>query len=124
MKYNLALKNKNVLLWESQFLNYVKKLKTTHVSFTYSTSGSLEDEIEANIGFDSKLVTITFLLITIFAIIFMSFHSNKVTSPGIVLPSTGIFSAVLGVSSSTGFLSLIGYSACNLIAPIPFLVMG
>ena len=54
----------------------------------------------------------------------MSFGSNKITSPGMILPAAGIFSAVLGVSSSTGFLSFIGFPACSLIAPIPFLVMG
>ena len=45
MKYNIALKNKNVLLWEREFLKYIKNLKTTHVSFTFSTSGSLGKKI-------------------------------------------------------------------------------
>jgi hypothetical protein len=90
------------------------------VGFTYSTSRSLDEEMEANMGFDSRLVTTTFILIMIFATI----CCNMITSPGFILPTSGIFSTIFGISSSFGGLSLLNYSACNLIFIIPLLVLG
>lgn len=37
---------------------------------------------------------------------------------------TGILSAMFGVSSSFGLMSIIGFDGCNLIFVIPFLVIG
>ena len=124
MKYSVPSSNINSKLWENEFLKYAKTMNTTLITFTYSTSGSLEKEIEANIGFDTKLIATTFILIMVFAIIFMSLGSNIITSPGILLPSVGIFSAFFGVTSSYGLLSFLGYPSCSLIAIIPFLVLG
>ena len=125
MKYKIVANNIKGILWEREFLKFVKtSLNSSLVSFTYATSKSLEDEIEANVGFDSKLVSMTFMFIMIFATIFMSIGSNSITSPGMMLPTAGIFSAFFGVSSSVGLLSLIGYPSCSLVAIIPFLVLG
>ena len=124
IKFNAELKNKKGLLWEKEFLKYMKNMQTENLTFTFSVSKSLEEEIEANIGFDSKLTAITFFFITSFATIFMSIGSNMVTSPGIILPAAGIFSALFGVSSSIGLLSFLRYNACSLIFTIPFLVLG
>jgi hypothetical protein len=41
-----------------------------------------------------------------------------------ILPSAGIFAAFFGVGSSFGLLALLGYPGCNLIAVVPFLVLG
>jgi hypothetical protein len=124
MKYNLNANNIKVKLWEQEFLKFIKTINSTIVSFTYSTSRSQDEEMEANMGFDSRLITTTFILIMIFAIIFMPIGCNMVTSPGFILPTTGIFSTLFGISSSFGGLSLLGYSACNLIFIIPLLVLG
>jgi hypothetical protein len=125
MKYKIAANNIKGILWEREFLKFVKNsLNSTLLSYTYATSKSLEDEIEANVGFDSKLVSMTFMFIVIFATIFMSVGSNIITSPGMMLPTAGIFAAFFGVSSSVGLLSFIGYPSCSLVAIIPFLVLG
>jgi hypothetical protein len=124
LKYNYDTTDIKAKLWELEFLKFVKTLNTSLVSFTYTTSKSLEDEMNGNIKLDSVLVSVTFILITIFATIFMSINSNKITSPGLILPSAGIFSAMFGITSSIGTLSYFGYPACVLIFVIPFLVMG
>ena len=54
----------------------------------------------------------------------MSVNTNCLTSPGMLLPMSGIFSALFGITSSFGLLSFIGYPGCNLIFVIPFLVIG
>ena len=41
-----------------------------------------------------------------------------------ILPTAGIFAAFFGVGSSYGFLSILGYPGCNLIAVVPFLALG
>jgi hypothetical protein len=82
MKYNVASLDIKGRLWEKEFLKVIKNTSSEILSFTYTTSKSLEDELESNIGFDSKLTTITFMLIMIFATIFMSMNTNMITSPG------------------------------------------
>ena len=83
MKYNAGSLDIKGRLWEREFLKVIQSTSSSFLSFTYTTSKSLEDELESNIGFDSKLVSLTFMLIIIFATIFMSMNSNMVTSPGI-----------------------------------------
>ena len=124
MKYNLNMNNIKVKLWEQEFLRFIKNVNTTGVSFTYSTSRSLDEELEANMGFDSRLIATTFILIMIFATIFMPIGCDMVASPGLILPTAGIASAFFGIGSSFGGLSLLNYPACNLIFIIPLLVLG
>jgi hypothetical protein len=118
---NMDLKVKE---WEIEFLNFIKTVELKHLTFTYSTSQSLEIEMLSNISFDVYLISTTFMLITLFATLLMSFKSDMVTSPGIVLPFMGILSATFACTSSIGLLSLLNYPACNLIFVIPSLVLG
>lgn len=150
LRYNLKSDfinvREDVKEWELEFLKSIEKLLKYHSSsqisgcnqneerkeneilkllvITYSTSQSLDLEMAANITLDTKLISGTFMLIMIFAILFMSFNTNWVTSPGFILPFAGIMSAMFGITSAFGFLSFVGYPACNLIFVIPFLVIG
>ena len=124
IRNNSEDQNPIVRSWEHEFLKYIKNLKTNYTTFTYSATSSLEDEINNNITWDMVLIITTFMLITLFATLFMSLNKNKVTSPGIVLPNAGILSAMFGVTSSMGFLSILGFKACSLVFIIPFLVIG
>ena len=124
LRYNLEANNLKVQLWESEFLKFVENIKTKHVSFTYSASISLEEEMKKNEMVDTFYVSATFMLIMMFATIFMSIKSNCITSPGLILPTAGILSAMFGFLSSYGFLSYVGYSACNLVMVVPFLIIG
>lgn len=110
--------------WEIEFLKFMKNLKTNLTTFLYSTSKSLDYEIEENMSPDFYLVGTTFTMITVFATVLMSYKSNVVTSPGLILPFSGIMSAFFGLTSSIGLMSIIGYEGCSLIFVIPFLVLG
>ena len=118
--------NPNVKAWELELLKYLDKLKHTTklISFTYGVSFSLDVEMENNIRLDVKFVVFTFLLIIAFSIILMSACSTMVTSPGFILPFSGVLSAVFGLTSAIGLLSLIGYAGCGFIVMVPFLVLG
>ena len=138
MRYNLKSDYENsdeiVRRWEEEFLRVVKRLVLEnasgksgllkHLRISYATSHSLDVEIENNIVLDTNLISATFGLIFIFSIIMMSFNTNCVTSPGVLLPISGIFSAMFAITSAFGLLSYLSYPGCNLIFVIPFLVIG
>ena len=74
------------LLYSAHCLESFNKLKTNSTRFTYATSQSLELEMLESIGFDSFLMSTTFVLITVLAIILMSIRTTWITSPGLLLP--------------------------------------
>ena len=128
LRYSLKSNYENmdpfVKEWEMEFVRFMKNTKLKHLDFTFAGAHSIEVEMLNNISFDAHLVSTTFFLITLFATILMSFKSNLITSPGLILPSAGILSAAFACTSSIGFLSLLNYTACNLVFVIPFLVLG
>lgn len=71
--------------------------------------------MQNNIGFDAVLISGTFGLIMIFSTLLMSLRTDCITSPGYLLPMSGILSAVFGMTSAFGLLSFFNYPACNLI---------
>ena len=115
-KFNPDVKNEKLRLWQQEFLKFVKNLKTNYVSLTYSISSSLEEEIEASVRFDTKLLFAAFMIIIALSIVFIS--------SGIMLSFAGIFTVLFAISSSIGLLSLIGFQACSLIILMPILVLG
>jgi hypothetical protein len=129
-KLRLSLKSNhddgdpNVKGWELELLKYLENMKSNLTTFTYGVSHSLDVEMDRNIRLDLKFVGFTFLLIMTFSIFLMSACSNMVTSPGFVLPFTGLLSAVFGITSAFGLLSMIGYAGCGFIVMVPFLVLG
>lgn len=142
LRYNLKSTfenaDKDVLSWEREFLKNIKNLLKDGpmcesnnensllklLKITYGTSQSLDTEMTANVGLDSILISGTFILIMLFSTILMSLNSNCITSPGVLLPLSGIASAIFGMTSAFGLLSYLGYPGCNLIFVIPFLVFG
>ena len=71
--------------------------------------------MQNNIGFDVILIIGTFSLIMIFSTLLMSLKTDCITSPGYVLPLSGILSSVFGMSSAFGLLSFLNFPACNLV---------
>jgi hypothetical protein len=110
--------------WELEFLKKISVLKSDLLEIKYAVSQSMVNEINANIFLDMYLLAATFMLISLFATVFMSINTNRITSPGVVLPAAGIFSAIFGITSAFGFLALCGYDGCTFIYVLPFLVMG
>ena len=148
LKSQLENADKLVKLWEIEFLKNMKNLMfhsnkasgSSNLSFNinnecsddnksilkivYATSQSLDLEIDSNAKLDTNLISGTFMLTIIFASILMSFNTNWITSPGFLLPFSGIMSAIFGLTSGFGFLAMIGYKGCSLIFVIPYLVLG
>ena len=138
LKNNSAYSEEIVKQWELQFQKTVKHLIDTNKELScsaatnenhnfrisYGTSQSLDLEMVANANFDIVLISLTFVLIFGTAFVLMSINSTWVTSPGIMLPLSGILSALFGFLSSLGVLSMCGYPSCNLVFVTPFLVFG
>lgn len=137
LRYNLKDHFENagddVKNWEHKFINLIKNLtvnnsdcndKDGFFKISYGTSHSLDNEMAANMGLDTNLISGTFMLICIFATFVMSIGTNCLTSPSFVLPTAGILSAVFAILSSFGLCSLLNYQGCTLIFVIPFLIFG
>jgi hypothetical protein len=143
IRYNLNSPNQrpkaNVVLWEAKFVEVMKKLVQNTVDLkrqchepvrsesallknlkvSFAGSQSMELEMEANMNIDTILIVGTFVLIIMFSILLMSINSNCITSPGVLLPMSGILSAVFGMTSSFGLMALLNYPGCKLILVIP-----
>jgi hypothetical protein len=143
LRYNLNSPNikpwPNVVLWEAKFIAIMLELVQNTVDLkkqcresarsesallknlkvSFAGSQSMELEMEANISIDTILIVSTFVLIIMFSIVLMSINSNCITSPGVMLPMSGILSAVFGMTSSFGLMALLNYSGCKLIMVIP-----
>lgn len=125
LRYNLKSTLSNLSKsWEIEFLRFIKNIQLVNLTMTYATSQSLDMEINDNVQFDIFLVNLTFMLMTIFSTLLMSLFTNIITSPGLTLPSAGLFSAVFGMTSAFGLLGYLGYEACALVFVVPFLVIG
>lgn len=138
LRYSLNAQNVElsppVKLWELQFLSNMKKVLQEYshpacdneygLSISYAVSSSIDLEMEENLKLDEHLITGTFVIIFIMASILMSLGTTCITSPGMILPMAGIYSALFGLSSAFGLLSLIGFKNCNLSFTAPFLVIG
>lgn len=140
LRYNLKSTYENpdkiVIEWEKELLKNIQNVVNSQpacdpsnkylksIKITYGTSQSLDTEMAANVGLDSILISGTFMLIMLFSSILMSLNSNCITSPGVILPLSGISSAIFGMTSAFGLLSYLNYPGCNLIFVIPFLVFG
>lgn len=128
LRYSLASNHDdgdpNVKYWELELLKFMQTITSNLTTFTYGVSHSLDVEMDRNIRLDLKFVAFTFLLIMTFSIVLMSFGTNIITSPGFILPFSGVLSAVFGLTSAVGFLSIIGYASCGFIVAVPFLVLG
>jgi len=116
------LKNIQDLIKEDPALLSCNDAGSMRVS--YSVSASIDIEMVNNIELDRIYVCATFVIIMLAATFMMSLGSTWITAPGFLLPSTGLVSALFGVTSAFGFLSWFGYDGCSLIFVIPFLVFG
>jgi hypothetical protein len=118
--------NKTLIVkeWEKEFIRQIQMVKTNLTSFTFSTSETPQLELDYNLRLDFPLYIATILLIAVFAIILMSINTNILTTPCIMLPIAGIASAILGLFSAMGLMSIFGYECCRLVIVVPFLVLG
>jgi predicted RND superfamily exporter protein len=122
--------DENVKGWEAKFIANLQEMLQKksplikNVKLSFGGSQSLDLEMNANLSIDTILIVGTFILIILFSIILMSINSNCLTSPGFMLPMSGILCAVFGMTSSFGLLAYLNYPGCKLILVIPFLVIG
>jgi hypothetical protein len=91
LRSNYENADESVKKWEIAFIKFMKTLETNKTQFTFATSQSLELELMENVGFDSLLISITFIIITTLAVCLMSLKTNWITSPGLLLPVRALF---------------------------------
>ncbi|XP_050388660.1 patched domain-containing protein 3 [Patella vulgata] len=110
--------------WEIGIMNYLPELQTSLnlTEFAYSTSQSLNVELNRNTKKDIRNFSYSFTLMLIYAT-FTSSGGNCVANRG-HLARAAVVAVGLSILASFGTLSLIGLKFVNIVGVMPFLVIG
>ncbi len=126
IKFNLRHDTENQrqlgLLWELKFVEYLKAQTPQHIKLYYSSSESLDIELNEHTGKDTKFFALTIIIMVIYAT-FVSAGGNWV-STRVVLAQAGLLAALLAILASFGLLSMCGMKFVDICGVMPFLVLG
>lgn len=109
-------------LWEKEYLKQMASKSFSSLEFVYSTSDSLNTELNDNTAGDIVFFSLTFTLMITYAS-FATAGGNCVSERQ-NLGRAGVLATVLAILGSFGFVSLIGIDFVNIVGVMPFLVIG
>nr|XP_006814498.1 PREDICTED: patched domain-containing protein 3-like [Saccoglossus kowalevskii] len=109
-------------MWELEFMNSMFVYESDNIDVAYYTSQTLELELEASITSVFPLFTITFTLLITFSIVCCIMADWVRSNP--MLGQLGVLSAGLAIVSSLGLMSYCGVPFINVVASMPFLILG
>ncbi|XP_006823209.1 patched domain-containing protein 3-like, partial [Saccoglossus kowalevskii] len=109
-------------MWELEFMNSMFVYESDNIDVAYYTSQTLELELEASITSVFPLFTITFTLLITFSIVCCIMADWVRSKP--MLGQLGVLSAGLAIVSSLGLMSYCGVPFINVVASMPFLILG
>ncbi|KAL5012468.1 hypothetical protein ScPMuIL_011019 [Solemya velum] len=107
--------------WRNEFAERINKLKT-NVSITYEHTSSLNDELNANLGADITLFTITFTLMCTYASL-ATINANCLTDRSL-LGLGGVLATALAILGAFGLCTACGVPFISIVGVTPFLVVG
>jgi hypothetical protein len=110
--------------WELAFANAITDAVVNVSELAYSYTFAIDDELKKNILGDIFYYVITIVVMIAYASIATSKMNCNFIADRSFLGHAGIFAAVLSVVSSIGFVSLCGVKIMNIVAIMPFLVIG
>lgn len=126
LRYYLVQSNSLSREWEMSFLLKIIYLKTNETEIAYSTSESLEKELEENTQGDILLFSLTFTLMLTYAS-FASASSilscNNIANR-VMLGFAGVLAPVFAIGSALGLVSAVGVKFTSIVGVMPFLVVG
>ena len=104
----------------------ITDIKLNETEIAYSTSESLERELEKNTNGDIHLFAVTFTLMLTYASLASasSFLSCNNIANRVMLGFAGVLTPVLAIGSAIGFVSAIGVKFTSIVGVMPFLVVG
>lgn len=110
------------MLWEEAFLRKMKDTETTSIKIAYSTSESLDIELNNHVAEDTKFFLLTIFIMIVYST-FVSCGGNWV-STRVILALAGILAALLAILASFGLLAMCGMKFVDICGVMPFLVLG
>ena len=110
------------LLWELKFLERLGKAEPVNMQLFYSSSESLDLELNEHTGKDTKFFALTIIIMIIYST-FVSAGGNWV-STRVLLAQAGLLAALLAILASFGLLSMCGMKFVDICGVMPFLVLG
>lgn len=126
IRYHLLQSNVLSSEWEENFLLRITDIKLNETEIAYSTSESLERELDKNTNGDIHLFAVTFTLMLTYASLASasSFLSCNNIANRVMLGFAGVLTPVLAIGSAIGFVSAIGVKFTSIVGVMPFLVVG
>ncbi|XP_050394959.1 patched domain-containing protein 3-like [Patella vulgata] len=119
LRQNNNLRSKN---WESHFVKAMSTLLTNLTDVAYSTSSSIDNEINQSTGGDEMLYALSLTLLITYAC-FVASSWNCVSNRS-YLAQGGVLAVVLGILASFGILAASGLKFVNIVGVMPFLALG
>ena len=110
------------LLWELKFLDKLKRTEAVNMKLHYSSSESLDLELNEHTGKDTKFFALTIIIMIVYST-FVSAGGNWV-STRVLLAQAGLIAALLAILASFGLLSMCGMKFVDICGVMPFLVLG
>ena len=104
----------------------ITDIKLNETEIAYSTSESLERELEKNTNGDIYLFTVTFTLMLTYASLASasSIMSSTNIANRVMLGFAGVLTMVLAIISAIGFVSAIRVKFTSIVGVMPFLIVG
>lgn len=108
--------------WEKQFISNLKSLTTNKTSIAFANSKSLDTELNANIGGDIVLFSLTFTLMIVYST--FATTSFRCVADRQHLGRAGVLTVGLGILAAFGITALCGAEFVDIVGVMPFLVLG
>ena len=128
--YNEPEKNRDAMLWEEKFLNFMHNYSASNpnVSIAFKAERSIEDELDRQSQSDIVTVAVSYLIMFIYILLALgdiNHCSTVLVDARFTLGFVGVFVVLLSVVSSLGFFLFLGIPATLIIVEvIPFLVLA
>jgi hypothetical protein len=110
--------------YSDQFIKAIPDAVFKISEIAYSYSQAIDDELEKNIGGDILFYALTIVLMMTYASTATSRMDCNFIADRSLLGQAGVFSAVISILPSFGFVSLIGVKYMSIVGIIPFLIIG
>ncbi|XP_077864784.1 patched domain-containing protein 3-like [Saccoglossus kowalevskii] len=110
------------LKWERKFLANMKKWQGEKALTSYSTSESLNTELDENTDGDILEFSITFTIMITYASLVCS--TGNCVSTRSFLSNFGVIAAALAILASFGFCGFVGVKMVNIVGVMPFLIVA
>jgi len=124
---NLAT-NKDALLWEKKFLNFIQNYHNPNMKLAFKAERSIEDEIDRQSQSDIVTVAVSYLIMFIYILLALGDtqgYKSLLVDARFTLGFAGVFVVLLSVISSLGFFSFLGVpSTLIIVEVIPFLILA